>query len=252
MPQDQTEVSVYLNYQSSVAIGDTSYSHEDSYILRMEAAVMGHVEGNDDQALPTLMLGTLKFYIIRVSNGSNDGVDLHDVFDAFQETFDVGNVIYDSTYREFAPAVERRFTDANPWSDILILHYLTIPPFARGQRLGLSVLERVIRDWSSGCSLVVMKPFPLQFESHAKKDGDWESLALGNFPSKQREAFQRLRAYYEPLGFGRIGRSQYYALCPVEKQPTAKELGLPESIVLPTSEVEKRLNVILKTVPLPS
>ena len=241
MQQDQTEVDVYLNYQSSVCVGDAGRSCAEGYILQMAAVVMGHTEGINGQNPVDLVLGNLKFYIIRVGNASNDRVHLHDVFDASQETLDVGNAIYNSSYSEFAPAVESLFPDANPWCDILILHYLTIPPYARGQRLGLSVLERVMRDWSSGCSLIVMKPFPLQFESRAKKDRDWESLALGKFPSTQREAFQRLRAYYEPLGFERVGRSQFYARCPENVYPTAKTLGLPSFIVLPASEIEKQL-----------
>ena len=241
MQQDQTEVDVYLNYRSSVCVGDTEHSCGGGYILKMEAVVMGHAEGSIGKNPVGMVLGNLKFYIIRVGNASNDRVHLHDVFDAFQETVDVGNAIYDASYSEFTQAVRRLFPDANPWCDILILHYLTILPCARGQRLGLSVLERVMRDWSSGCSLVVMKPFPLQFESRAKKDRDWEHLALGKFPGTQREAFQRLRAYYELLGFERIGRSQFYARCPENVHPTAKTLGLPSFIVLPASEVKKRL-----------
>ena len=79
-----------LNYQSSVCVGDTGRSCSERYIIQMAAVVMGHTEGINGQYPVDLVLGNLKFYIIRVGNASNNRVHLHDVFDASQETLDDG------------------------------------------------------------------------------------------------------------------------------------------------------------------
>ena len=117
---------------------------------------------------------------------------------------------------------------------MLLLHHLTIRPFARGQRLGLAVLERTIRDWSSGCALVVMKPFPLQFEAGAKRDKKaWREHDYGSFSQTKVKATPRLRAYYARLGFEWIGRSMFYGIYPDGVRPEVKELALPDTVQVP-------------------
>ncbi len=62
---------------------------------------MGYIEGSVGKNPVDMVLGNLKFYIIRVGNASNDRVHLHAVFDAFQETVDVGNAIYDDVQKNY-------------------------------------------------------------------------------------------------------------------------------------------------------
>ena len=146
---------------------------------------------------------------------------------------ELAEVVYDDDFTAFSLAVRRKFADADPWGDILLLHRLTLDPLVRGQRLGLAVMHQAVRDWSSGCSLVLMKPFPLQFEADAKNSPTWHQLELDRFPSQQRLAFGKLVKYYRPLGFERLGRSEFFALCTYNRMVSREALRLPESFTMP-------------------
>lgn len=237
MSTEHTELSVVLNYQAQSSLYTRADGDADDYIIPVETEIWGHADEPKDQPQNrALRLGNLNFYLIRVSNARNDRADLHTIFDSRQETSDVFDALYSTSCPEFRPAVQRQFEDAYPGHDVLLLHHLTIRPFARGQRLGLAVLERVIRDWSSGCSLVAMKPFPLQFAMGAKQDEKtWRECDYGSFSQTEAEAILRLRTYYARLGFERIGRSVFYGLCPEYERPGVKELDLPDTVRVPLS-----------------
>ncbi len=239
MENDEVEVSVSLNYRTDSSIGENTFDSRN-YILSMVAQISGVADwGPNAPPDSEIVLGELHFYLIRVGNAVNDGARIFDVFDTFQETHDAGCAIYRPSFREFLPAVQRRYDSAYPSNDIMLLHYLTIEPFARGQRLGLAVLERAIRDWSSGCALVLMKPFPLQFEAAENKKERNKRLGLDGFSNSEGVAFRKLRSYYEQLGFERLSRSRYYALCPDEVHPTAKSLGLTNCVNVPRNVAEE-------------
>jgi hypothetical protein len=240
MTSDQIETTVSLAYRTHSSVGAGKYRDADDYILSLMAEIVGYAGIEQDKKTEReIQLGELRLYLIRVGNAVNDGVRLFDVFDSYQETHDASAALYESSYGDFSPSVRKRFEEAFCCDDILLLHYLTLKPFARGQRLGLAVMERAMRDWSSGCSLVVIKPFPLQFESSSNKLERDIRLSLNNFSGSKTEAFRRLRMYYQQLGFERIGRSEFYALCPNERLPDREKLGLPDCIGIPQSAIEQ-------------
>jgi len=211
----------------------TERSAPESFILKMKAAISGTPLADEELPAQDISLGCLEFYLIRVGEAMNEGARMADVFDSYQETMDAACAIFDGSLEEFRPAVQKKFADAVPFDDILLLHRLTIHPLARGQRLGLSVLKQAIHDWSSGCSLVVMKPFPLQFEGGAKNRPSWNELRFGDFLSDKATAHKRLTKYYERLGFQQLGRSQFYAICPRSWTPRAFDQQLRRNFTFP-------------------
>jgi hypothetical protein len=239
MDEPEVEVYVSVRYQTESTVGE-NIAEAGDYIISMEAEILGNVDSGPTDPCYEIPLGTLKLYLIRVGNAVNDGTRIFDVFDTYQETHDASCAIYGPSYREFLPVVRKRYDSVCSSNDILLLQYMTIERYARGQRLGLAVLERAIRDWSSGCALVVMKPFPLQFEAADDEKERNQRLELNGFPATERAAFLKLRTYYKQLGFERIGRSDYFAVCPDEILPTAKSLELPSCVSLPSSVVEEK------------
>jgi hypothetical protein len=240
------EILVSIDYRSRVPAG--RHQELDDYILNVTADILGSPSWNDSGTGSNvdLSLGKLKFNVIQIPNTNNDQIDLHDVFDVTRETLDVGNALFGPDFQDFRASVQKQFPDAIVCDNILHLHYLTIERFAQGQDVGLSALRRVISDWGHGCSLVIIKPFPLQFESkghRAKRSPD----VYADFKCSEAEAFRKLRAHYARLGFERIGRSMFYALCPLERQP---EPDLPENgalIRLPRAAIEAELTRQLKS-----
>lgn len=233
---DMVDVSVSLNYSTSTSVRPRDIELDD-YVIQVSAEIVGTHWPDDNGPSKEVILGELSLYLIRVGNAVNHGIRLHDVFDVTQETMDAGNAIFDSRFRDYNSTVQKLFADPCSSDDVLLLHRLEIKPFARGQKLGLAVLIRAIEDWSSGCSLVLMKPFPLQFEAEARKSDDWEPLALEGFPQNEKQAFKQLRGYYEQLGFKKIGRSDFYALCLHSKWTALDELELPDEFLVPADKL---------------
>jgi GNAT superfamily N-acetyltransferase len=234
---EQIELNVALDYRTSTCVGN--YEESGDFVLRVNADVVGTGFLNENSVIQ-VKLGELKFFRIQVGNVINYHADLFDVLDCKQEISDVGKEIYEASPDGyiFKGAVQKLFDDLCAIEDLLILHRLAINPLIRGQRLGLAVLHRTIEDWSSGCGLVAMKPYPLQFEYGAKKKKDWSQLKLGKFPALKVVASKQLRNYYERLGFKRIGRSVIYAFCSKLPMPSLKELGYSGSVMITREHLE--------------
>jgi hypothetical protein len=220
------EVFVKINY----TLGQAVPPDDDEFMLKINGEIRG---GAPEDDAPDVRLGGMELYLVRVGNAIDEGPSLFEVFDLYQETMDVAHVIYSDSFLQFSTLVQRKFPDAGFAGDVLLLHRLTLDPLVQRQRLGLAVTYQAIRDWSSGCSLVVMKPFPLQFEANAKGSPTWQELGLGRFPSQKRAAFGKLVEYYRPLGFQPLGRSGFFAICPFNRMVTREALRLPESFTVP-------------------
>jgi GNAT superfamily N-acetyltransferase len=225
------EVFLRLAYSTHSRIA-IEYTEPSDFILKAKAEIVA--DADDDDPPATAKIGTLEFYLIRLGEALNQGVGYFDIFDSYQETMDLAEAVFDGSFSEFKPVVARRFPDASTSDDILLLHRLQIHPLTRGQRIGLAVLDRAMLDWSSGCSLVVIKPFPLQFEAGALERRSWTELKLGDFPSAEKEAFKRLSAYYEQLGFERLGRTEFFALSTAVVRPSVRGLGITDSFTIPS------------------
>jgi len=79
--------------------------------------------------------------------------------------------------------------------NVLVLDWIKIEPPFRGWGLGRKALARMIKKYGPGCTLVIMKPFPLQFEG-----------VLGTYDSAEFvAAYRKLIRFYAPLGFSNVG-----------------------------------------------
>lgn len=235
----EIELDISLNCQFSRWRIAQPAEPED-FVLEVHAEIRGALDLTEDLPNSTprdILLGKLIFYVIEVGRAVSQGHGFEFAFDAHQETMEAGFAIFDLANEEFQPCVEGMFPDADPAGNVLLLHRLTIHPLARGKRLGLAVLHRTIEDWSQGCSLVVMKPFPLQFEAEADRQPSWTDLKLKTFSQSERVAFGRLRNYYKRLGFRKVGRSEYFVLCANNVRPNVESLHVDNSISLPVASV---------------
>jgi len=236
-------VDVTLRYTTETGLGLNSDSAGDCFV-HLNAEIIGIDWPESGGVSREVKMGELQLCLIRVGKAIERGVPLYSVFDFDQATANLAGALFDDSFDDYGKAVMKLFDDANSWDDLLVLDRLEIYPFARGQKLGLAVLSNAIDDWSSGCSLVVMKPYPLQFEYEAEKRGYWQTLALSEFSQDKKKAFKRLQTYYSQLGFKRIGRTDYSALCTHHKRVSAKKLGLADSYVVPESAFAQTSNTV--------
>ncbi len=143
------------------------------------------------------VIGTAELYVFNADGADTAGESIHEMCDAHsQTTYDCGVAVYNmmSSVNEFRRAVRRNF-DIGLWDslNVLLLSRIEIEPPYRGRGSGLTVLSRMIKRWGKGCTLAVMKPYPLQY---CGKNAD---------PTPEfKNAYRKLVRYYAPLGFTKI------------------------------------------------
>lgn len=110
----------------------------------------------------------------------------------------------------------------------MILH-----PWARRQGLGLRIIQRLLRHWQSGCSLAVIKPFPLQAGAP-----EAEGYDLANLSENMEEGIQKLTRYYSQLGFKSVPGCPYLVRSIEMMPPGTAEVDLPEFLLVPSGLAE--------------
>jgi GNAT superfamily N-acetyltransferase len=95
---------------------------------------------------------------------------------------------------EFRPGVRRKFRIGR-WDslNVLLISQIKIEPPYRGRGIALAFVSRVIKRWGKGCTLAVMKPYPLQYCGEDAED-----------TPEFKSAYRKLVRYYAPLGFAKI------------------------------------------------
>jgi hypothetical protein len=160
------------------------------------------------------VIGTASFFVFDGDGSLDDGVSLFEMYDNYsQATYDCGEVVFGPAWNYFNRSVRRLFPQPPGSLNVLLLDRIEVTERFRGKRVGLIVLLRIMRRWGKRCALAVMKPFPLQYERVEEID----AKAFGR-------DLRRLIRYYSPLGFKRIGGSEYFALSLVHSLPSEKRL----------------------------
>jgi hypothetical protein len=229
---------VVIDYRAETRIGGHEYDDECRYISDINADIVGVLmHPAEHHLVKKIPLGRLHLIRVHVSNACNDHVWLYDVFDERQETWDVSEVLFDGSFDEFGSSVGKMFPDSSPWNDILIINRVGISQKTRAHNLGANAIHQAVRDFGGGCSIVILKAFPLQFENDASTKPYWGELNLAAFSQNQKEATKRLAAYYKRMGFRKIGKTPYYAACresnafTKEKCLPLREISVPNAVI---------------------
>lgn len=112
--------------------------------------------------------------------------------------------------------------------NLLILDRIELLPQFRDHGYGLAMLYRCIQQFAHCYTTVVLKCFPLQFETRSNRDESaaWLStMEMNMFSADQKECTAKLKHHYRKLGFKSIGRSDFMFLNPAHKRPTLADIG---------------------------
>lgn len=89
--------------------------------------------------------------------------------------------------------------------NLLVISRLEILPDYRRNNLGLKVIDFVVNRFGSEAGLVLIKPYPLQFESERLHHDDWyKELIFERLSSDQNCALRKLKDHYSKIGFVEI------------------------------------------------
>ena len=139
-------------------------------------------------------------------------LSLFDVYDCAAETLEFFESFINHDDEEFTKELSD-FLDSELvfcGNNVLIIDRIGIRPEYRGHNLGLIVLGNLIQHFSTGVSVVAIKPAPFEFSSrHIKqKYIDWQCAEI----NKDSIEAIKLGEYYQKLGFTKINNSAYLVL----------------------------------------
>ncbi len=215
---DPIELQTILRYQMETPSGE----HDDPahYLLNGRVEIVARTF----DAAFEIRLGFIEFTLIRVSLACEDGAELFTMFDQSQDLLALMEALYDSDFADLTSEIQQAFPESFGHEDILLFQDIEVLPFARGQRVGLSALHRVAKDWDGGCSLVAIDPRSRQPSNTGSKDAD-----RGN---------EKLLHHFRGLGFRKIGDSPYLLRSPKLRQIPVAELDVRNSVFLPKSMLD--------------
>jgi GNAT superfamily N-acetyltransferase len=184
-------------------------------------------------------IGAFSLYLVDCDSAINDRKSVFDVFDSAQQTMDLFEDLFDVDTDELKMRVaEIAFgTGYAISSNVLLFDRLVIYPAHRGRGVGLLALRALMHHFRSFAGIMVMKPFPLQFEGSAPTELSGlgrENWALENFKKKRPAATARLRRHYAKLGFAHVPRTDYMVRDPLEQLPEADDLLSKPTTPTPT------------------
>lgn len=209
-------LSLALRCEQSMLVDDEEPS-------RYVKTISGTIKVLGDDGDGETDAGTFRVFIVDAESAINDHEPVFDVFDTFSAT-----AAYFELYTpnmDFKPKVVRALGGDDRWGPgMLILDRLEILPAYRGQAIGLRVLRWLCLQFSMGCGIIAMKPFPLQFEGGVpaknKQKDSFQTLRLDTFSSNLSVATKKLRRYYGRLGFVSVPRTPFMVADPMRPTPT--------------------------------
>ncbi|MDQ0024336.1 GNAT superfamily N-acetyltransferase [Variovorax paradoxus] len=186
------------------------------YVKDIEGSVYVHYENSKVKA------GRFAVFVIDAEAAVNEQEDVFDCFDHSERTVDYFDLYL--PHLDFKPKVVKLLTGGERWApNILILDRLEILPRFRGRGVGLRTLRWLQFQFGTGCGIVAMKPFPLQFEGGKPSENagkaSFVKLGLDSFDNNFDRALGKLRAYYAKLGFVRVPGTPFMVADPMMKLP---------------------------------
>jgi len=211
----------------SLCIGESDVFIGDEEPSRFIHQLDGRIELLLDDDAKRLAIGKFSALVVDVESAINERVHPFDVFDSHRATAPYYRPLFlerSWTGADFrTPVVKAVYGEDEPWRpNLLILDRVTVFPEHRGNGVGLLAIRGLIERFRMGVGLVVMIPFPLQFEADPVTPVDFEErsrLGLDQFNMGYDRALAKLRSYYATLGFRTIPRTRLMGLAADRKLP---------------------------------
>jgi len=140
--------------------------------------------------------------------------------------------LYEDGY-SFVKEVSEAFPDTENFES-LVLHSLYITPHHRGRGLGAMAARRFIDQFGPLTGMVVCRPFPVQFDPGYRRPRSWDFTGLR---TRRAPAICALRQLARGLGFQRLGRSEYFGLCPSRCPEPRPIFGMDIDVPIPREMV---------------
>jgi len=200
------------------------------YLQRRTGHVTVWNAGQTEDTEMDIRIGDFAIVYVDLDGAYTEGVHAFDVFDTEQATIEYYEDLYvDDAGSIRDSVVELANTDGLFWTtNVLIIERLILQPQFRGQDLGLAAMRGLILCARGGASLVLIKPYPLQFEGgYDPKAEEFVRQGYASLPKDHRSATATLCRHYARLGFKRVPKTPFMVRDAQLKLPTVSELLNP-------------------------
>ena len=233
------EKSIYPFLRCQCTTGTGQRQDSRDYLLNLKVRILANYCPEDSSTSSEVHLGDISATLIRLGRATNEGFSFFEIFDESQDLLDLGSALFQSGYEDFVGPVQEKFPYTSTSDDILYISDFMLQPVARGQRAGISALHRFMTDWESGCSLIAIRPLPMQFLPVVQDDGGWPELRLGSLTQDRSAATAKLENHLAGLGFKKVDPLPYMLFSPARMQAPLEEMALEESLTLPKEDLDK-------------
>ncbi len=228
---DNQDLDIKFRYQFCSSLGPLE---GERYIQEIFVDIVK----TDDSGNDVQIIGKASIKIILVAQALEDNFDIFQIFDSDSYTMRVGSTIYDFENDDIKDELRRKLFGEDYMSNpnICIFERLTILPEYRG----LGIAAKFIKDnfffFSTTCGLIVMQPFPLQFEAEGTlaKCSDFErQMKYDQMEKDENKARKSLINFYKKVGFISVkGYDNLMFLLPGFKNNKLDAIDLNESIAM--------------------
>lgn len=177
-----------------------------SYIHEVKGSIVVHCEPGGE----TPVIGEFACTMVDADSARTHGISPYELYDTHQATWNLYEALlgHDGPNARLLKALRYEWLFGS--LNLLSLDRLTVLPQARGHKVGLMALGLVMQRFLQFGDIVVLKPFPLQFEG-SMADDEAERYELGSFSCTKDYGTRRLARYYAELGFRKVARTEYMA-----------------------------------------
>ena len=202
---------------------ELSSTSEEHFVHNIEV----RIEAEDQTSVSEV--GFARVIQVRIGAAHSAEHSIAALFDATQDLTNHCFPVVDLETGDWTEAVYKTWDGDVFDQDLLIIPKLEILPNYRGHDIGLFCMARLIQMLSSGCGLVVIKPFPLQFDSSYKEYTERrELLGFDQLTASQADATEKLIKHYKRLGFRALPGTDLLCLSTSRISVSPEMIGLPE------------------------
>jgi GNAT superfamily N-acetyltransferase len=188
-----------ITFRVDFEVSLSQYEGDPSdYIAVYQGEVIGMMDDDSERKI-----GNVVIYLVERGRVLNEGISLFEVMDCLDgDSCDCFANLFDQESEQLKPEVERLLSENRAFqNDIMLIERLELKPEYRGQGLGKEIASRVIQKFGQNSSVIACVPVPLQFTGLGPGDKE---------PKGNRLAQQRVRKFWDGVGFVRVPRSDYY------------------------------------------
>lgn len=236
----------YLSPSEVPHLGEAPFAHEFKFYLRYTVETyMGALTGDANEKIvrhaidiiarnetydpkkkafithPDEIVGHLMVTLVDVFAEASAPYFIVDESADWQSGFEPEDAVefFDFEQSDYTKAFQKLTKDSlEPFAPWLIFNYIEIVPNWRGKGLALSAMKAVILTLGRGCSLMLLKVFPPQFQP------DQNQAGLEAFSTDEAKAVQRLTWYYGRLDFQPVkSGSRILFLNPNQRNPAFED-----------------------------